>query len=117
MSHELRTPLNSIIGFSQILSRQKDVPEKLQGFIKNINISGNALLRLINSILDFSKLESNQMRLQKEKIHAITFTTELIVLVEVEAKKKNITLCTDIEDIEFLADKTASRSSNHKFII
>ena len=105
MSHELRTPLNSIIGFSQILSMQKDVPEKLKKFIENINISGNSLLRLINSILNFSKLESDEMELQKESFSATAFIQELIVLVQIQAREKNIIIHTDVSNIKIFADK------------
>ena len=105
MSHELRTPLNSIIGFSQILSRQKDVPPKLKGFIDNINISGNSLLQLINSILDFSKMESEEMSLEKKALNIEEFIDELIVLIEVEAEKKNIIISKKIEETTLIADK------------
>jgi len=105
MSHELRTPLNSIIGFSQILSRQKDVPPKLKTFIDNINIAGNSLLQLINSILDFSKLESDEMTLQKQTFKAQKFLEELIVLITVEAERKNIYISLNVANLEIIADK------------
>ena len=57
MSHELRTPLNAIIGFSQILMAKSDTPETINGFIEKIHISGKNLLTLVNTFLDFSKIE------------------------------------------------------------
>jgi signal transduction histidine kinase/CheY-like chemotaxis protein len=64
-SHELRSPLNSIIGFSEILSNQMDeLPaEKVQEFMKNIQMSGRHLQHILNDILDLSKIEAGQMDL------------------------------------------------------
>ncbi len=105
MSHELRTPLNSIIGFSQILSRQKDVPETIQSFIEKINISGNNLLKVINTILNFSKIESNKMLITKEDINIKNFMIEIIHSVQPQANKKNITIHTQIEENSIHGDK------------
>jgi PAS domain S-box-containing protein len=58
MSHELRTPLNSVIGFSQVLNEKMfgDLNEKQVCYVSNILKSGNHLLKLINDILDISKI-------------------------------------------------------------
>src|SRR5262249_21804424 len=68
MSHELRTPLNGIIGFSDILLNPDmpvDEDTRLQ-FTRNIHESGQHLLRLINDILDLSKVEAGKMELHPE---------------------------------------------------
>ncbi len=66
MSHELRTPLNSIIGFSDVL--QDAIADRLtpreRKFLANINTSGRHLLRVINNILDLSKIEAGKMELE-----------------------------------------------------
>ncbi len=105
MSHELRTPLNSIIGFSQILFKQADVSEKIKPYIEKINISGNNLLRLINSILNFSKIESDQIQLNKQDINLNNFLREIVVLIEPQAHNKNIKLNISIEENCILVDK------------
>jgi PAS domain S-box-containing protein len=63
MSHELRTPLHGILSFSQfgIKRIEKATKEKLLGYFTNIEESGNRLLKLVNSLLDLSKLEANKM--------------------------------------------------------
>lgn len=63
MSHELRTPLNSVIGFADLLREESFGPlnEKQRKFIDNISTSGKHLLRLINEILDLSKIEAGKM--------------------------------------------------------
>ncbi|RLD79790.1 MAG: hypothetical protein DRJ10_08305, partial [Bacteroidetes bacterium] len=65
MSHEIRTPMNAILGFSGILQKQI-VNEKHRSFIDKIKKSGNNLLELINDILDLSKIEAGQLKIQKE---------------------------------------------------
>ena len=67
MSHEIRTPLNSIVGFSNLLASEKDLDEadKLL-FAKTINQSCDLLLVLINDILEVSRLQSGQMKFEKE---------------------------------------------------
>jgi signal transduction histidine kinase/DNA-binding response OmpR family regulator len=64
-SHELRSPLNSIIGFSDVLTKQFDElpPETIREFMKNINTSGRHLQQIINDILDLSKIESGTLEL------------------------------------------------------
>ncbi|MBI5417127.1 HAMP domain-containing histidine kinase [Candidatus Poribacteria bacterium] len=65
MTHELKNPLNSILGFSEILIDKSvgNLNEKQMEYLRNIEISGKNLLKMILSILDISKLESRHMRL------------------------------------------------------
>jgi PAS domain S-box-containing protein len=67
MSHEIRTPMNGIMGFSQLLS-QKDYPrEKQQKFLGIIHQRTSHLLRIINDIVDLSKIEASQMKLEYQQ--------------------------------------------------
>ncbi|MCL2665860.1 MAG: ATP-binding protein, partial [Defluviitaleaceae bacterium] len=63
MSHEIRTPMNSIIGFAE-LARYGDIPQKTAGYLKNISESAEWLLKIINDILDISKIESGKILLE-----------------------------------------------------
>jgi len=73
MSHELRTPLNSIIGFSRVILKGIDGPisEVQQVDLTAIYNSGQHLLRLINDILDSSKIEAGKMELSNEEVNLI----------------------------------------------
>ena len=66
MSHELRTPLNSIIGFAQILNKDRSFTSAQQQRLNIINHSGEHLLSLINNILEMSKIEAGRMTLDKK---------------------------------------------------
>lgn len=69
MSHELRTPLNSIIGFSGILNK-KQTDSSLLSFSQNINTSANTLLKLINDILDLSKIQDSEFKIDMYEFNA-----------------------------------------------
>ena len=70
MSHELRTPLNAVLGFSELLldTRYGPVNERQQRYINHIHTSGQHLLRLINDILDLSKIEAGRLQLKLEDV-------------------------------------------------
>ena len=93
MSHELRTPLNAVIGFSQIIKAKSDLPEqKRNEYIEKIHLSGVHLLGLVNTILDFSKIDSGKMELHIKEFALETFMQKVLLLVEGEAAKKSIAL-------------------------
>ena len=62
MSHEIRTPLNVVIGFSGLLLSAVNDP-KQKSYIESIHTAGESLLRLINDILDLSKIEAGKLEL------------------------------------------------------
>ncbi|MFW6327216.1 MAG: PAS domain S-box protein, partial [Bacteroidota bacterium] len=78
MSHEIRTPMNGILGFSELLKNKNLSEKKREYFINLINNSGNHLLKIINDIIDISKIESNQLEIQKEKFDIDHLCRELL---------------------------------------
>jgi signal transduction histidine kinase len=64
MSHEIRTPMNAILGYSQILKRDQELPGRHRQSVETIEKSGDHLLAMINDILDLSKIEAGRMELQ-----------------------------------------------------
>jgi signal transduction histidine kinase len=74
MSHELRTPLNAIIGFSDtmlnfpIMYGGVDLPEEYQADLNQIHTSGNHLLKIINDILDLSKIDAGRLELENQPV-------------------------------------------------
>jgi signal transduction histidine kinase len=80
MSHELRTPLNSIIGFSKVLLNRLDgdLTERQETYIRSVHKSGTHLLGLINSILDFSRIEAGKVEVHAEEIDVAELVAECI---------------------------------------
>ena len=66
MSHEIRTPLNAIVGFSDVLSAGGASEEEQRGYFEIIRTNSDLLLRLINDILDVSRLEADRVILSLE---------------------------------------------------
>lgn len=101
VSHELRTPLNAIIGFSEIMTQQVFGPvknEKYADYIGDISKSGTHLLGLINNILDLSKVESGQFKLNDQNVHLATGIADIMRLVAELAETGGVTVDTNIPD-------------------
>ncbi len=99
MSHELRTPLNAIIGFSEVLldpNMGPLPPEEQQEFLTNILTSGKHLLRLINDVLDLSKIEAGKMELQPEAVSLPDTVEGVLGTVKTLAAKKQIRVVSDV---------------------
>jgi signal transduction histidine kinase len=99
MSHELRTPLNGIIGFSEVLLDEKfgDLNQKQKRFTENTLSSGRHLLRLINDLLDLSKIEAGRIEVTPAGFELRQSFHEIQDLVRNLAQKKNVELrCDDI---------------------
>ncbi len=94
MSHELRTPLNGIIGFSEFLIDGKpgELNAKQKEYLNDVLASGRHLLRLINDVLDLSKIEAGRMELQPESFALSAAFEEVCSVVSPLARKKNVTL-------------------------
>ena len=102
MSHEIRTPMNGILGFSDLLNEPNITDSKRQYYNKIIKSSGNQLLRIIDDILEISKLETKQVRPQIEELYLNDFLSELFTIFETKAKinKTPLHLKNDLSDIE-----------------
>lgn len=90
MSHELRTPLNGILGYAQILQRDRAIKSSHSNSIDVIHQCGIHLLTLIDDILDIAKIESQKLELCEEDVHLPKFLTELIELFRIKAEQKEI---------------------------
>jgi signal transduction histidine kinase/DNA-binding NarL/FixJ family response regulator len=90
MSHELRTPLNGILGYTQILSRSKALPEKERHGVEIIHQCGSHLLTLINDVLDIAKIEARKLELDPYALHFPAFLLGLVEICQIRADQKNI---------------------------
>ena len=101
MSHELRTPLNSIIGFANVLrkNRSNTMTEDQLSFANRIATNGRHLLALINDILDLSKIEAGRMTLDLSTVMLDTLVRETIDELEGEAKDRPVVVRAEIPDV------------------
>ena len=96
MSHELRTPLNGILGYTQILSRDRTLPIKVHEAIDIIHSSGEHLLTLINDILDLSKIEEDKMELAPSEFRLQGLLDMIAGIISVRAQQKEINFEYDL---------------------
>ncbi len=96
MSHEIRTPMNSIIGIYNVLS-QTSLTDEQKEFLEIINISSHNLLAIINDILDLSKIEAGQLKLEYKPYCLHDEVQQVIKLLSLKAKGKGIELYSVIE--------------------
>lgn len=90
MSHELRTPLNGILGYAQILQRDKNNTPKQKEGLAIIYQCGTHLLNLINDILDLSKIEAQKLELNPNDFEFSPFLQEVIEICRIKAEQKEI---------------------------
>lgn len=98
MSHEIRTPLNAIIGFSDILADPFYSPEQLSEFSRYIKQNGDALLSVIDDIMDISKIEAGQVIIRKSEILIDVLVTEIYEEFLMKATGKEVELKLNIPD-------------------
>ena len=94
MSHDIRTPMNAIVGFSMLLRKNPDNPDKVREYTKKIISSGQHLLSLINDVLDMSKIESGKTSLNPTEFRLAELIDEIhtIVIPQMKMKKLNFEL-------------------------
>ncbi|WP_295157302.1 amino acid permease [uncultured Ruminococcus sp.] len=90
MSHEIRTPMNAIIGLDNIALRDPDLPPKTRDHLEKIGSSADHLLRLINDILDMSRIESGRMVLKNEEFSFREFLDQINIIISGQCQDKGL---------------------------
>ena len=100
MSHELRTPLNSVIGFANVLLKNKagNLRAEDVNFLERIQINGKHLLALINQILDLSKIEAGRTELDITSVSLAALASETVAQLEGQHRDKNVKLITELPE-------------------
>lgn len=86
ISHEIRTPMNGIIGFAELITREDIEKEAQESYVAIMKKSSEQLVRIIDDIIDFAKLESNQIRIVKQTLNLNKMLDQLFVLFSNQLK-------------------------------
>ena len=97
MNHELRTPLTSILGFSELLKRSRNLNEEEREDLAIINRSGTHLLGLINTVLDLSKIEAGAVTIELETTYFLELIQTVEGIIRGSAIDKQLTFITDFD--------------------
>ena len=109
MSHELRTPLNAVVGFSDLLAEEQYGPlnDRQKRYVHHIKTGGKHLLRLINDILDLSKIEAGRLQLVVENVPLRASAADALDIMRPLAEKKSQSLTrAALPDLSVRADAT-----------
>ncbi len=90
MSHELRTPLNGVIGYTQVLMKDRELSDKNRERLRIVQTSGEHLLRMINEVLDFSKIEAGRMELHVAPFHLPQLLRDIAAAISARAEEKGL---------------------------
>ena len=98
MSHELRTPLNAILGYTELIldNIYGNMPDKMRAVLERVQSNGKHLLRLINDVLDLSKIEAGQLTLSLTDYSLRDIVHAVVVAVESLATEKDLALNVEV---------------------
>ncbi len=97
MSHEIRTPMNAIIGFTKVLLKT-EMSAKQKEYLTAIKLSGDALIVLINDILDLAKVDAGKMVFEQTPFKMAVSISAMLHLFETKIQEKNLTLIKQYDD-------------------
>jgi PAS domain S-box-containing protein len=98
MSHELRTPMNAVIGFVDLLSEESSGPltDRQRRFLGHVRTAGKHLLRIVENILDYSRLEAGRLQLEFQDFEARPVIQEVVAGISQIDREKPVTLTVDV---------------------
>ena len=97
MSHEIRTPMNAIIGFTKVVLKT-ELTEKQKEYLTAIKMSGDALIVLINDILDLAKVDAGKMSFEQIPFKMATSISAMLHLFDTKIKEKNLELIKEYDN-------------------
>ena len=107
VSHDLRTPFSSILGYTDILLTEDDLtPDKQKEYIEYIQESSKSMLSLVNSLLDWTRLQTGRVKFEPERINIKNVITKAVQMISGAALQKNISITNDLtKDFYVYADE------------
>ncbi|MDR0331689.1 MAG: response regulator [Chitinispirillales bacterium] len=98
MNHEMRTPMNVVVGLTDLMLEEEDVPDAVKKTLKKINTAGNSLMGLINDVLDISKIEAGRLELIPIQYDTASMLNDIITLNMIRIEDKPVTFKLDIDE-------------------
>jgi signal transduction histidine kinase len=98
MNHEMRTPMNVIVGLTDLMMEEENIPVSGKENLAKISTAGNTLMGLINDVLDFSKIEAGKLELTPVQYEVASFLNDIITLNIIRIGEKPIVFKLDIND-------------------
>jgi CheY-like chemotaxis protein len=98
MSHEIRTPMNAVVGLANILIQSSPLTPKQREYLATLQMSADALLNLINDLLDISKIESGNVELERVPFSLLNVVEDAIQLAQVRAREKGLRILLELGD-------------------
>jgi signal transduction histidine kinase/DNA-binding response OmpR family regulator len=108
MSHDIRTPMNAIVGFTALAASHIDNKEQVQDYLSKISVSSQHLLSLINDVLDMSRIESGNMKIEEGEVHLPDIIHDLRNIIQANITAKQQELFIDTQDViheDIITDK------------
>ncbi|MEP7001455.1 MAG: ATP-binding protein [bacterium] len=111
MSHELRTPLNSVIGFSNILLRNKQnaFDDTDIAYLSRVNAAGTHLLGLINDVLDIAKIEAGRMELEMAPVDVVAVARQVLLQLETHSHASGLSLTLETSAASVIVNADAGK--------
>lgn len=94
--HEIRTPIQTIIGNVELL-QETNMDSEQREYIRQIQFSADVLLDLANNILDFTKIRSQEFKLESVPFNIVELTEQVVDLINIEAFNRGLEIITDID--------------------
>jgi signal transduction histidine kinase len=99
MSHEIRTPIGAILGFSEVLLNDESMTEtEKKEYLRIIHRNAHSLSRLLNDVLDLSKIEMGRMEIERVPVQLRPLVEDIISLLQIKAREKGLMMRLYFED-------------------
>ncbi len=99
VSHEIRTPLNAIIGFSEVMMEERFGPignDRYKQYLKDIHVSGEHVISLVNDLLDLSKIEAGKLELNFARVDLNEVVQQCVAIMQPQANRERIIIRTSL---------------------
>ena len=99
MSHDIRTPMNAIVGIAKLMEHEENDPQKMDSYIRKMQASSRHLLGLINDVLDMSKIESAEVKLNKEPVSLAQQIAQVDTIIRPQTQERHQTFLVRVHEI------------------